>query len=125
MIVLDTHAWRVVAEPSRLGAGATAAIDAADAIGVCTISCWEIAMLAAKARIRLDRPIATWLDDALARPRFTLLPITPAIAAGAAQSGMHGDPADRLIVATAVVHGASLVTKDEAIRAAGVVQTVW
>jgi PIN domain nuclease of toxin-antitoxin system len=40
-------------------------------------------------------------------------------------SPFHGDPADRLIVATALTHGAALVTKDERIREAGVVRTLW
>jgi PIN domain nuclease of toxin-antitoxin system len=55
----------------------------------------------------------------------TVLAITPDIAATAAALPIHGDPADRLIVATAIVHRAPLVTKDQRIRAAGVVETLW
>ena len=68
----------------------------------------------------------TWMDDALQEAGIDLLPLTPAVAVASAQLGeFHGDPADRLIVATALTHGATLVTKDERIRQAGLVRTAW
>ncbi len=126
MIVLDTHIWLwLVAEPVRLSSVASAVVDEADRIGVSAISCWEVAMLAAKQRIRLDRPVVDWLEDALLRPRVELLAITPAVAALAAEIEAHGDPADRLIVATALTHEATLVTKDATIRASSLIDTIW
>ncbi len=83
-------------------------------------------MLVARGRIELDRDPVTWMDDALRPAGVDLLPLTPAVAAASAQLGsFHGDPADRLIVATALTYGAVLVTKDERIRRAGIVQTAW
>ncbi len=70
-------------------------------------------------------PLA-WMDDALEAEDIELLPLTPAVAVASAQLGkFRGDPADRLIVATALTHGAVLVTKDERIRELSVVKTLW
>jgi PIN domain nuclease of toxin-antitoxin system len=83
-------------------------------------------MLAARGRIELDRDPATWMEDALRSANIELLPLTPPVAVVSAQLGaFHGDPADRLIVATALTHGAVLITKNEKIRQADVVKTVW
>ncbi len=126
MIVLDTHVWFwLVTEPSRLSRSAMGAIQQADEIGVCAISCWEIAMLIAKGRILVDRRTDEWLKAALAGPGAVLLPLEPDVAALAAALEMHGDPADRLIVATALTRGAPLVTKDDAIQRSGLVQAIW
>jgi PIN domain nuclease of toxin-antitoxin system len=126
MTVLDTHAWFwLVANPMRLSDAAVEAIDRADEIGVPAISCWEIAMLAEKGRIGLSQPTLQWLRAALSSPGIVLLPLDPEVAALAANLAMHGDPADRLIVATALACGAPLVTKDEAIRQSGLVQAIW
>ncbi|MBL0195268.1 MAG: PIN domain-containing protein [Myxococcales bacterium] len=75
----------------------------------------------------LARPYTLWLEAALCEDRRTeLLPLLPQIAVGAVQlSWSHADPADRLIVATARVNKAALVTADERIRESGVVRTVW
>jgi PIN domain nuclease of toxin-antitoxin system len=126
VIVLDTHAWFwLVAFPDRLSEQAAMAVDGADRLGVSAISCWEIAMLAEKGRVELDRPAQRWLEDALARSGAILLPIEPVIAALAARLPLHGDPADRLIVATAMTASAELITKDHQIRSSRLVPTIW
>lgn len=127
MILLDTHAWIWLAsDPDRLGSGARKAIRSDRSRGVAAISCWEIAMLAARGRIELDRDPVTWMDDALEAEEIELLPLTPAVAVASAELGnFHGDPADRLIVATALTHGAVLITKDERIRELKIVRTLW
>jgi PIN domain nuclease of toxin-antitoxin system len=126
VIVLDTHAWLwLVSEPSRLGRAAVEAIDRATEVGVSAISCWEIAMLVVKGRLSLGRPALEWLEQSLSGSRMILVPIDPTIATLAATLPAHGDPADRLIVATALAHDALLVTKDQAIQKSGLVQTVW
>ena len=69
-----------------------------------------------------------WVHQALARPALVLLELTPEIAVLAGQlgeQGFHGDPADRLITASAICQGVELVTKDQAIRAFTGVRTVW
>lgn len=127
MIVLDTHAWIwAVSAPDQLGREARRLLARDRVRGVAAISCWEVATLAARGRIDLDRDPVAWMEEALAEVGADLLPLTPAVATASAQLGdFHGDPADRLIVATALTHGAVLVTKDERIRHFGAVRTAW
>jgi PIN domain nuclease of toxin-antitoxin system len=129
LIVLDTHAWLWwAAAPDKLSAAAHDAIDASDAIGVATISCWEVAMLVEAGRIELDRDVETWVSQALADVRVQPLPLTSTVAVRAAllgRSGFHGDPADRIVYSTARVAGAELVTRDQTLRAFDPRGTVW
>ena len=127
MIVLDTHTWIWWAsEPSRIGRRGRAAIEAADRIGVPAVCQFEVAAAISRGRITLDRAPLEWIEQALALPRVELLPLSPVVAVKATQHGpFHGDPADRLIVATAVVAGAALVTKDKNILAYGGVSSLW
>ncbi len=116
-VLLDTHVvhwWS--AEPERVSTAAAQAISAADELAVADITWFELAWLARNERILLTLPIAAWLQRLAADVRT--IPVTPAIAATAANlpSTFPGDPADRLIYATAVEHGWSLVTKDERLR---------
>jgi len=127
VIVLDTHAWIWwVSEPARLGRRGRAAIEAADRIGVPAVCCFEVAAAASRGRIGLDRAPLDWLEQALALPRTHLLPLTPAVSVKATQLGsFHGDPAGRLIVATAIIESARLVTRDRKIRSYPSVTTIW
>lgn len=128
MIVLDTHAWIWwVTESSSLSKGARKAAQEADLLGVSIISCWEVAMLVAKGRIGFSTDVRTWLIKALARPKIKLLDLDVDIVTEATRlSGkFHGDPADRMIVATCLKHGVCLVTKDEEIRAWKQMGTIW
>lgn len=128
MIVLDTHAWIWWAAGSgRLPAVARKTIEGAESVGVCAISLWEVAMLVAKGRLELDRDPLEWVKQALGLPRVELLPISPAIAIGAAAlpSGFPGDPADRLIVATALDRRVAIMTRDTRIRRFAGVATLW
>jgi len=103
VIVLDTHAWIWLAsEPERLGREARRLLRRERVRGVPAISCWEVAALAARGRLELDRDLVAWMEDALS------------------ETG-----SDRLIVATALTHGAVLVAKDERIREHGAVRTAW
>lgn len=90
------------------------------------ITLWEIAMLKSLDRIELDRPLREWLEIATAPPYIKRERLTPAIATEVAQfpKGFHRDPADRIIVATAKVLGATLVTTDKKIIDAEIVPTV-
>jgi PIN domain nuclease of toxin-antitoxin system len=122
VILLDTHVLIYDAlAPERLSTAARAALDDGEADGslaCCDISLWEVAMLAAKGRVAFGTDTATFLRNALAARGIRVLAITPEVAA-LSQSGTvpAGDPADRLIAATAVHHGATLVTRDEALHA--------
>ena len=128
MIVLDTHVWIWWAtEERRLSKGAHRRIEAAGRIGVCSISVWEVAMLVERGRLKLDRDVLEWVLAALGLPKVALLDLTPEIAVRSTRpgGGFHGDPADRIIVATALEHRAPLVTRDERIRRHGSIEAVW
>ena len=128
MIVLDTHAWIWwVSDPARLGKGARRALDGARRIGVPSICCLEVAALVARNRVTLDRPTLDWMQDALALPHVELVPLTPAVAVKASElpPTFPGDPADRVIVATAMLEAATLATRDTLIRRSGIVRTIW
>jgi PIN domain nuclease of toxin-antitoxin system len=116
-VLLDTHVvqwWS--AEPERLSDAATRTLAAADQLAVAAISWFELAWLAARERIMVTIPLRSWLEQ-LAEEVQTF-GVTPAIAATAVSlpSSFPGDPADRLIYATAVEHGCLLVTKDRRLR---------
>ena len=129
VIVLDTHAWLWwVAEPGRLSRTAREAIDHAQRLGVTTVSCWELAMLAEAGRIALDRPVEIWVEQALADERTQSLPLTSTVAVRAALLGRErfgGDPADRMIYSTARDAGVKLVTRDRRIRTFDPRGTIW
>jgi PIN domain nuclease of toxin-antitoxin system len=116
-VVLDSHVihwWS--AEPRRLSQTASRAIEQADELAVAAITWYELAWLADHERIQLTIPMRPWLQQLAAQVRT--VGITPAVAATAISlpSSFPGDPADRLIYATAVEHGWRLVTKDRRLR---------
>lgn len=116
-VLLDTHVvhwWS--AEPQRVSEPAREAIDEADELAVAAISWYELAWLARHERIALNVPIRSWLEGLATQLRT--IGVTPAIAdtAVALPASFPGDPADRLIYATAVEHGLGLVTKDREIH---------
>lgn len=119
MILLDTHAlvW-LDADAADLGREAAASIDREFADGgvwVSSISFWEIGMLVGKGRLTITRPLATWREELLTAG-LREWPVDGSIALQAAElAQFHGDPADRLIVATARAMGAELVTADRRI----------
>jgi PIN domain nuclease of toxin-antitoxin system len=114
-LVLDTHIWiRFVAGAALSKRARTAIERAATSSGVLipSISLWEIARLAQDGRLKLGERAERWFDAALATVAGTVVAITPELAVRAAALACHGDPADRLIIATALVSGATLVTRD-------------
>lgn len=115
--LLDTHVvhwWS--AEPKRVSPRARRTLEGADELVVAAISWYELAWLARHERIAVTVPIRSWLDGLAAQLRT--MGVTPAIAETAVSlpASFPGDPADRLIYATAIEHGLGLVTKDRAIR---------
>jgi PIN domain nuclease of toxin-antitoxin system len=94
--------------------GAIRHVAASGSLLVSAISVWELGMLEAKGRIRLKPSCEEWVKEALAAPGLALAPITPEIALESSRlPGLfHGDPADRIIVATARRTGAQLMTRD-------------
>lgn len=117
-VVLDTHVvhwWS--AEPDRVSHVAAEVLDEADELAVAAISWFELAWLAKNERIAVAIPIRSWLERLASQLRT--VGITPAIAETAVSlpSSFPGDPADRLIYATAIEHGGQLITKDRKLRA--------
>lgn len=129
-LVLDTHVllwW--FSDSKRLSRGqlrALSKVSADNPAHVSDISLWEIATLAQLGRIRLKMPLREWLDNALEPPWVELHAISPAIAVevAALPASFHRDPGDRIIVATARVLGARLLTLDEAIIDSGLVPVI-
>lgn len=113
-VLADTHAllwWKAGSE--LLSATAVARIDEASHVLVSPISCWEIGMLVAKGKVALDRSVDEWVADLMSEDRIEEAPITPAVAVAAALlPDLHGDPADRLLVSTAVSRRVPMITKD-------------
>ena len=121
MIVLDTHVWVWWTDGgTQLPADYLALIQAevGNGLGVCAISCWEVAKLVERGRLQLAVPVDQWLTQAL-QPPVQLLPLSAEVAVESTRlpGTFHRDPADQLIVATARVYDCPLVTLDRLIRA--------
>ena len=93
---------------------------------VSDISLWEVATLHSLGRIRLTLPLREWLEKAVAPPLVRRHGISAAVAAevAALPDSFHRDPADRILVATARILGATLLTNDRHIVEAGLVSTL-
>lgn len=118
-VLIDTHAllwW--IANGTLLSVRAAEAVAKAEQVLISPITFWEISMLVAKGRIALDRSTVAWTNDVLARERSVALALTPEIAVDAGQlQDFHGDPADRMLAASASAANVPLVTKDRRMRA--------
>lgn len=131
MIVLDTHAWIWwVSNPVCLSETAKGIIDEAVTeknIFISSISAWEVATLVSRGRLKLTISVADWVSASEVLPFFAFVPVSNSIALKSVQlpGALHNDPADRIIIATAVSLGAVLVTKDEKIRNYPHVKTAW
>jgi PIN domain nuclease of toxin-antitoxin system len=119
VVLLDTHVliW-LRGEPRQIGSEAFSRIESAMAAGeawLSAISFWEVAMLARKRRIKIAMPLAKWRAGLAARA-IREIPIDGVTAAQAGEIDWeHGDPADRIIVATAIRFDLTLITADRRI----------
>lgn len=120
LLLLDTHCWlwAQLGLIQKLSRAALEAIRSAESDGnlrVSVISIWELAMLEQHGRIALPMNVRTWVEQALSKPGITVAQLTPEIMIESVHlpGELHGDPADRMLVATARVQGATLLTKDE------------
>lgn len=127
MILLDTHAllWLASNDP-KLGDEARKVIERSD-LYLSTISIWEIGMLCTKDRIALTISLSDWVDRVAQQVAFVPVDQQIALQAGTFDTALHGDAADRLIIATARIKDMPLITADRAIleyAAAGHVRAI-
>lgn len=131
MIVLDTHVlvWWIGGDPklSRKASNTIRKELPNGNLGISAISAWEVGMLVAKGRLALGMETDEWLNSVLTVPNVTLLPLTAQVALDSTRlpGSFHGDPADRMIVATARAENSPLVTADQRIRAYRHLRTIW
>ena len=129
-VLLDTHIWiwlltgqdaLPVEERKRLEYAAEKEVPLLSAI-----SLWEAQMLHAKGKLRLNLPFSQWLIQATLPEVVRLAHITPNVIfeLDSLPPGFHGDPADLIIVATALALDAALYTHDRKIRKAGLTK-LW
>jgi PIN domain nuclease of toxin-antitoxin system len=130
VILVDTHVvvW-LAFDQDQISKKARTAIDDArenaDGLAISDITLLELATLARKGRIHLDISLESFLQEV--ESRFIVLPISGRACARAMElpASYPNDPADRVIGATAVVEGLSLLTADRTIRRSRAVQTIW
>ena len=131
MIVLDTHVWVwFISNPELLSTAAKKAIDISlkqKTIFISSISAWEVALLAAKKRLKLSIDVTDWISKSERLPFFQFIPVDNSVAVKSVNlpKPLHKDPADRLIIATAISIAAPVVTKDEKLLDYPHVKTIW
>lgn len=128
MILMDTHVWLWwVGDQPKLPLPLRRRLQKASALVVSAISCWEVGMLVEGGRLKFHVPAKIAIEQACSAHNIHVHPVSDSIAtrAGLLGSSFHGDPADRLIVATALELDIPIATKDERIRAWRKVETIW
>ena len=107
-LLLDTHAWiwLLNGNAEKLGKESLKLIERFakdEAVKVSAISVWEIGMLVAKKRILLSKDVHLWVKDSFKGNGLFCEPLSVDILLESTQlsDDFHGDPADRLIIATA------------------------
>ena len=120
-LLLDTHVWLwfMLGDP-ELAISERNAINRAAASGdlkIAAISVWEAALSALRGRVALGQHLAQWMSEAVSAPGLSIEPLLPQVAVEACSlpEAFHRDPADRLMVATARVANATLMTRDRRI----------
>lgn len=131
MIVLDTHVWVwLISNPENLSKRAAKAVTGAlkdRSILISSISAWELALLVRKKRLKLTIEVSDWVSKSESLPFIQFVPVTNSIALKSVNlpAPLHADPADRIIIATALSVGAPLVTKDKKLIGYSPVKTIW
>jgi PIN domain nuclease of toxin-antitoxin system len=115
VIVLDTHIWVnwILGGDAALSPAVILAMQKESRLVVSGISCFEVSLLVRRGKLELPLPVDEWLTEALSNSGVESLPITCEIANRAVMlAEIHRDPADRIIIATAIVHDAKLASFD-------------
>ena len=131
MIVLDTHTWIwFISKPEVLSKRAKKAVSAAveeKSVLISSISAWEVALLVIKKRLTLSLDVTDWIAKSEGLPFIHFIEISNSIAVKSVNlpQPLHPDPADRIIIATALSAGVPLVTKDKKLLNYPHVETIW
>ena len=131
LIILDTHTWIwYINDPGLLSKQACAQIEDEldkNPILVSSISVWEIFMLEKSGRLKFTLPAQAWVKKCENLSLFRFVPVDNEIARIAVEldGHLHRDPADRVILATALREGAALITKDSRLHHFADIETVW
>ena len=131
MIVLDTHTWIwFISKPEVLSKRAKKAVSAAveeKSVLISSISAWEVALLVKKKRLTLSLDVTDWIAKSEGLPFVQFIEISNSIAVKSVNlpQPLHPDPADRIIIATALSAGVPLVTKDKKLLNYLHVKTIW
>ncbi len=129
--LLDTHVWIWWnMNPKMLSIKAKSTISATDKYEVMllsVISIWEFCKLLVKKRLAISCSTEEWIENALDMPKFRLVPLSSSIAyqSTVLPQHFHDDPADQIIVATARVENATIITKDTRILKYKNVKSLW
>jgi PIN domain nuclease of toxin-antitoxin system len=120
LLLMDTHCWLwaqlgLIQKLSKVALDAIRGAESKGNLRISVISIWELAMLEKRGRVALPMNVRTWVDEALSKPGIDVAPLTAEIMIESVHlpGDLHGDPADRMLVATARVLGATLLTKDD------------
>lgn len=129
MILLDTCAiiWNAL-EPSKLTPKAKKSIKRYEnELIICDISIWEISMLISRKRLIIDDTASGFINLLLQSQNYKVQQITPEIAELSANFGteINNDPADRLIAATSILRNTPIITADQNLREATILETIW
>lgn len=125
--LLDTNAWlRWFHRPHELSAPVRRLLNAQQTVGLSPMSILEVAQKHRKGKLELPRPLNIWVRESMPAGRVKLLPLTMEIALASYQwpDDFHGDPADRIIAATARLHRLTLVTSDDKLLLRSDLQTL-
>lgn len=120
-LLLDTHLWVWMLDPGlgQLPKSAVPLIEQAAAtreLLISDISVWEVAQKAARGKLGFTSPVTAWIERAVLAPGVTMLPLTRDVLVLSTQlASLHGDPADRILVASAKLLGVPLATADRQI----------
>ena len=131
MIVLDTHTWIwFISKPEVLSKRAKKAVSVAvkeKSVLISSISAWEVALLVIKKRLTLSLDVTDWIAKSEGLPFIQFIEISNSIAVKSVNlpQPLHSDPADRIIIATALTAGVPLVTKDKKLLNYPHVETIW
>jgi PIN domain nuclease of toxin-antitoxin system len=120
--LLDTHIWLwwLTGAPdlNRTSREALDHLAAQELPFISAISIWEAQMLIARRRLTIQESFAIWIRRMTAPDMIRILPLDASVVVAVHDlpASFHGDPADRIIVASAIAHGLTLATQDRAIR---------